>query len=365
MKSSISTDSFQMWSKICAALIFLCLVGYFLTLQRVFEPHVKFFRLREKETGTDTHMLPTKVSLPQLTNFSGHCIRFSESDIVFDDLVWRTPTSLCLTPVIAATIDPSGSISNKTDVYSFRKWYWKKKHVVHTNPKFRTGEYISFIRIWQDKFQHVSFDTFPKVRIFCRYLQEKPNTGILVQSSVQKDIMKVACSLSNSRFHIIRNSFSADIIYAIYFSGNFKMGIVPQNSFSSLGPQNKIGKNIIYIPRTGNPARSVANSNEVLKVLRKSFGDKLIAYKPKNNWEVDRHIFANARVIIGPHGGAMGNIIFAPANTTIVEFLPLRRLKRKGENERPCYFGIAKGMGVDYIMCCYISLFLRSRPLKL
>ena len=41
-------------------------------------------------------------------------------------------------------------------------------------------------------------------------------------------------------------------------------------------------------------------------------------------------------------------MIFAPINTTILEFLPLTKLKTTGENERPCFFGLANGMGFHY-----------------
>ena len=44
----------------------------------------------------------------------------------------------------------------------------------------------------------------------------------------------------------------------------------------------------------------------------------------------------------------MANMIFAPVNTTVIEFLPLTHLKTRGENERPCYFGLARGMGFNY-----------------
>ena len=33
-------------------------------------------------------------------------------------------------------------------------------------------------------------------------------------------------------------------------------------------------------------------------------------------------------MVIGPHGGAFANMIFAPADTSVIEFLPLCSLER-------------------------------------
>ena len=105
---------------------------------------------------------------------------------------------------------------------------------------------------------------------------------------------------------------------------------------------------VIYIPRPKGKSRSVINQGDVLNVLREYFGNKLKVYYPKNDWRKDRTVFESASIIVGPHGGAMANMIFAPVDTTIIEFLPLSRLKKQGKNERPCYFGLARGMGFAY-----------------
>ena len=69
---------------------------------------------------------------------------------------------------------------------------------------------------------------------------------------------------------------------------------------------------------------------------------------PKNNWKKDRKIFEKARIIIGPHGGAFSNMIFAPINTTIIEFLPLKSFKRLNKLERPCFIKLAYALTFKY-----------------
>jgi len=208
--------------------------------------------------------------------------------------------------------------------------------------------FVSFVQIWQNSMQHITFDTYPKSRLLCPYLQQNPEIGILVMNNLQRDLIIESCFLPIKRFKMIDKAISATSIAATVWPGEFKMGIVPSNSFTSLGSQTKQGDKIIYIPRKAGTKRSVINEKEVLDLLRRYFGNKLHIYNPKNDWRVDRKVFEQASVIIGPHGGGMSNMIFAPVNTTIIEFLPLTSLRSKGENERPCYFGLARGLGFDY-----------------
>ena len=102
----------------------------------------------------------------------------------------------------------------------------------------------------------------------------------------------------------MNDTISAVTIYATVWSGTFRMGMVPPLSFKSLGSQSVMGNKAIYIPRQGH-TRVVLNEKEVLDTLRTFFKEDLQVYKPTNKWKEDRLVFARARYIIGPHGGAM------------------------------------------------------------
>ena len=77
-------------------------------------------------------------------------------------------------------------------------------------------------------------------------------------------------------------------------------------------------------------------------------------------WREDRLELGSAGVVFAPHGGNIGNIIFAPAGTILVEFLPLlkyhhtppsaaeRNVGLTTKNPRPCYFGLSLGLGFNY-----------------
>ncbi|EGD76327.1 hypothetical protein PTSG_01029 [Salpingoeca rosetta] len=80
-------------------------------------------------------------------------------------------------------------------------------------------------------------------------------------------------------------------------------------------------------------------------------------------WQRDAGVFRDARVIVGPHGGAFANLLFAGGSsasqaqgmqTHVLEFIPRAALerppvgaKRKGD-VRPCYLSLAQALGFSY-----------------
>ena len=124
------------------------------------------------------------------------------------------------------------------------------------------------------------------------------------------------------------------------------METVPPNSVQPLVSQLLPGTDIVYFPRKAGTKRSVANEEEVLMMLR-SKCSKLRVVFPSNDWRQGRDSICNASVIISPPGGALANMVFAPENTTSIEFTPLVQYMQKGKNERPCYFGLAHGLGFE------------------
>merc|ERR1712146_82720 len=119
-------------------------------------------------------------------------------------------------------------------------------------------------------------------------MKQHPNLGILATNDLQRDLIIESCALPRERFKNLVEKISAASIAATVWPGNFKMGIVPPDSFAPLGPQNKRGDMVIYLPRREGTKRSVSNEKDVLNVLRNYFGNKLLVYNPKNNWREDR-----------------------------------------------------------------------------
>lgn len=288
-----------------------------------------------------------------------HCIDFNSSTLVYDNTFWEVPQQLCLVPIQNATVLTGGLLYNGSGAFTFHHWYWVKELRMSKvsssslqSKSFVDKSFVSFIQIWQNRFQHIAFDTYPKSKILCSLLTQKTDMGILVTGELQRDLIIESCtSLEKERFIFVeKETFSASSIAASIWKPNaeYKMGLIPPSSIASLGSQTSRGDKVLYLARASGTKRSVANQEEVLRVIKKHVGDKIVVVHPENSWRVDRPIFEQASMIIGPHGGAMANMIFAPANTTVIEFLPLTRLKKRGANERPCYFGLARGMGFAY-----------------
>ncbi len=292
----------------------------------------------------------------------------------YSDCLWPTPATILFEPVLDATIIETGLVYNSTGRYTFNKWYFDRSiHTLSSRdlPLYRDENvYMSFVQIWQDKFQHLAFDTFPRAAYVCSHVMRHEEIKILVVGVLQKEVFRLACPIAESRFKVFESSFSAKAIYVDDYRGKeidivsvkgpddnsarqdgwrkllYPMGILPRDSIRPLGPALH-GSKVVYLPRPQGP-RFVKNEDQVVATLKQLFGGALRVYTLQNDWKIDRRAFSDARLVIGPHGGAFGNLIFAPKNTVVVEFLPLTRLKKAGENERPCYLGLAKALGFTY-----------------
>jgi len=248
----------------------------------------------------------------------------------------------------ATVLPPSGQVRNETGVYAFGKWYWEREQQATTVPQALEHPVLTLVMVWNDQFQNIVFDTLPKLTVVCPFLVESPRIRVLVMNTLQQDLVREACPLSKERFLVLKEAVRAHVVYVPYFVGDgLKMGIVPPNSVRSLGSQTTPGSEVVYLARKAGTKRSVANEADVLATLRTQWPELRVVF-PTSDWRQNRESVKNAAVIISPHGGAMANMIFAPVNTTIIEFTPLVQYKHEGKNERPCYFGLAHGLGFEY-----------------
>lgn len=217
---------------------------------------------------------------------------------------------------------------NGSHTFHFGKWYWTNVKKTNQIKQIYHDDFVfTFIQIWNNFFQHIFFDTLPKTRLVCKWLQINKRINILVYNTLQRELIQVVCSLPNRRFKNLNSNAQFRGIYLSFFGDSvYKMGIVPPGCLQSLGSHNKAGYDVLYLPRTKGKPRSVRNEHNGLVLLRK-FWPNLKIVNLTNNWKPNRKHFSSARIIIGPHGGGMSNMIFAPINTTVVEFLPIERLK--------------------------------------
>lgn len=79
----------------------------------------------------------------------------------------------------------------------------------------------------------------------------------------------------------------------------------------------------VYIYRKEN-WRQIKNSDEVFNFIKKRF--KTIEWVIFNEQNLDDtiNIFSRAKIIIGPHGAGLTNMIFSPINISIIEIMPIQ-----------------------------------------
>lgn len=105
------------------------------------------------------------------------------------------------------------------------------------------------------------------------------------------------------------------------------------------GAHPKHGTRRLYFRRPKAGSRGVEDETEVLKLLA-SFSFEAVDAETMTVQEQGR-ICAEAQAIVGPHGGAITNAVFAPPGALLVEFFNPRYLN-------PCYWQLAGICGLRH-----------------
>jgi len=334
-----------------------------------------------------------------------HSVRHDVHILEYRDTTWNLPAASVITPIMNATVYDAGwwdtarwqwqggIVFNSSAAFRLRNtqglqdWYFDHgwhhgEYVAHCEAlklptsqadskggtdAARDGVYLSLLHIWNTVFQHIVIDTIPKLSFVCPFLSEHQHTmrvKVLVHNALQRDLVQEFCPLPADRFEIFSAVLQAAQVLVPHFVGldNVPLynGMSPPRSIAPRGPA-ALGDTVVYLAREQGARRSVTNELEVLRVLRARY-DKVEVFYPSGDWRLDRRAVSKAALLIGPHGGAFGNMIFAPNNTKIVEFLPLRALENLNagleaqvertlalrENARPAFLGLAVALGFRY-----------------
>lgn len=255
-------------------------------------------------------------------------------------------------------------------MYTLGRWYWKDAARAAfslakqaASPCSTCPEYFSLVQYDQGAFQHIAFDTLPKVPPACDFLQQSTHVRILVANRLHADLINEVCHISPaSRFEIHTGSKHGSTIYLPQFRPALQMGLTQAGIFKPLG---RIGlfsgqaerkastHHIIYFQRTPEHERAVQNNEELVAALRAT-GAEVETLLNMENWREDRVRIEKAHYLIGPHGGAFSNMVFASKGATVVEFSPMGYHSglwgKLGETSpRPCFMGLALSLGLRYV----------------
>ena len=95
----------------------------------------------------------------------------------------------------------------------------------------------------------------------------------------------------------------------------------------------------IYVSRSQEPRRSLANEVELEEALR-TIGFEIV-FAENHTVAEQRAIFASSSVIVAPHGAGLSNIIWAPSDAALVEIFPYTMFN-------DCYARLARTLGLEY-----------------
>lgn len=119
---------------------------------------------------------------------------------------------------------------------------------------------------------------------------------------------------------------------------------------------------VLYLPRTSQRLRQLSNEpNIVADLARISHAHHFdfISFS-HSDLTSDASIFKHAALIIGPHGGALANIILCSRKTAVIEIAALASAK----DVRYCFSGIAFYKGLNYFMLPAETFGYRSKVMK-
>lgn len=252
----------------------------------------------------------------------------------------------------AYLINNNGLVVDKSQHrYDYGYWFWGGKtiNISETSYKYRFKNAISFVRIWEQHFQHATMGAFLKARRYCKWIK-KVNYDIIVNSQSHKHVIQHACKgIPNDKFHVFKGITFFDKLYVIRWitsesinqGSKLTLAASPPN-IVSLDKPLRDPNVVFYMQRKKSLGkRFVINEEDTIELIKKwCFKNKLEfkLFNPSNTLELK-----NAKVIIGPHGGAMGNYIFSNSETKIVEFITLKGLK-----QRPCYILASQSASLEY-----------------
>ena len=88
-------------------------------------------------------------------------------------------------------------------------------------------------------------------------------------------------------------------------------------------PHNKQYVVLLSREDSRNYGRNIKNINDIQEYLEHEYPSDFRRFRKSMSYSDTVELFSNARIILGAHGGAFYNIIFAESSTHIVEFMPI------------------------------------------
>eukprot|EP00042_Codosiga_hollandica_P036343 m.276909 g.276909 ORF g.276909 m.276909 type:complete len:383 (+) comp54863_c0_seq6:542-1690(+) len=246
---------------------------------------------------------------------------------------------------------------------------------------------ISLLARYNEAFSHFAFDGVAKFALSSGWYKTHPPPRLLLPASISADILRsvfgvspnqviVADQLCRQQMQRLRGGIDgwdplkkcvlhfSSLIYPEFVldervatqGARIVMGLMMPRLLDRLANRNLVrGKStperednlVLYLSRSHGQTRCVSDEGTLVSGLDgavRGVQGRLVVLHGINSTSVQhRLLFASARVLLGPHGGAFGNMIYCSAGTHVLEFMPLLL-----DRPRPCFFGLAHGLGLTH-----------------
>lgn len=215
---------------------------------------------------------------------------------------------------------------------------WKSDYLKHKKYKTKASKHykalIPLVVHGSNSFQHFLDGVMPKLMQAYELIQSRPDAIIIMNTNdiVRQLIRKLG--ITNKIENKVATSYTAEELFLICKTPPISKALWEKARVKLGVDKNFKGEKVILIKRTrGNSnGKRLINNYEAIKThLKSKFGENFVTYdSTQHTLETSMELFQNARIIVGSHGGGMYNLLFAPSNTKVIEYMPTRNGRALG-----------------------------------
>lgn len=108
---------------------------------------------------------------------------------------------------------------------------------------------------------------------------------------------------------------------------------------------------VVLLTRAGAKlgGRNMLNAAQVQTLLRRRYAQRLVVFDGQLSVPAAVSLFGQARLLVGPHGGAFYNLVYASKDATVVEFGPVLKGGREIHSlPHAIFWAMADMLGMCY-----------------
>lgn len=327
----------------------------------------------------------------------------------------RWPAPRCVVPAIMSgyVSGERGVVFNATHALTNGRWHRRELPPASASTIIELNvPVVNLVIQWGEEYQHAVLETLPRLAlVYAALLGKAPSSAqdtdaavgsclreasedighflstadwgraVVLHSPGQavRRLLQEGLGLPPSRLLAAdpRATYHAPVAIFPTLAHQAKIGVMPPGAYGPLltrlqtgpltggtGAEGAGGAGtplLLYLRRESTQARGLSADVEAQLVgqLQKRLAPGLelhlwdVSSSAVHNFETDASIFARARVIVGPHGGAFANLIFTPPGADVVEIIPRASMEMQAPEEpkrdvRPCYHALSGALGLRY-----------------